>query len=89
MVNIKNGIKEDKIKETNQSTNQIKNVIQEKKENLDNDKTIKLPNENKNFTEMVSNFDNLISLCLKHKEMQLKYDLEKNVSLVKFSNVQI
>ena len=31
----------------------------------------------------------LISLCLKHKEMQLKYDLEKNVSLVKFSNGQM
>jgi len=28
-------------------------------------------------------------LCLKYKEMQLKYDLEKNVSLVKFSNGQI
>jgi len=60
-----------------------------KKEILDNDKTFKLPNENKNSTETVSNFDNLISLCLKHKEMQLKYDLEKNVSLVKFSNGQM
>ena len=87
--NIKNEIKKDIIKETNQSTDQIKNVIQEKKEILDNDNTFKLPNENKNSTETVSNFDNLISLCLKHKEMQLKYDLEKNVSLVKFSNGQM
>ena len=87
--NIKNEIKKDIVKETNQSTDQIKNVIQEKKKILDNDKTFKLPNENKNSTEMVSNFDNLISLCLKHKEMQLKYDLEKNVSLVKFSNGQM
>ena len=87
--NIKNEIKKDIIKETNQSTDQIKNVIQEKKEILENDKTFKLPNENKNSTETVSNFDNLISLCLKHKEMQLKYDLEKNVSLVKFSNGQM
>jgi len=87
--NIKNQIKEDVIKETNQSTDQIKNVIQEKKEILDNDKTFKLLNESKNSTETVSNFDNLISLCLKHKEMQLKYDLEKNVSLLKFSNGQI
>ena len=84
--NIKNEIKKDIIKETTQSTDQIKNVIQEKKEILDNDKTFKLPNENKNSTETVSNFDNLISLCLKHKEMQLKHDLERNVSLVKFSN---
>ena len=87
--NIKNEIKKDIIKETNQSTDQIKNIVQEKKEILDNDKTFKLPNENKNSTETVSNFDNLISLCLKHKEMQLKYDLEKNVSLVKFSNGQM
>ena len=87
--NIENEINKDIIKETNQSTDQIKNVIQEKKEILDNDKTFKLPNENKNSTETVSNFDNLISLCLKHKEMQLKYDLEKNVSLVKFSNGQM
>jgi len=75
--NIKNEIKKDIIKETNQSTDQIKNIIQEKKEILDNDKTFKLPNENKNSTETVSNFDNL------------KYDLEKNVSLVKFSNGQM
>ena len=87
--NIKNEIKKDIIKETNQSTDQIKNVIQEKKEILDNDKISKLLNENKNPPEIVSSFDNLISLCLKHKEMQLKYDLEKNVSLVKFSNGQM
>lgn len=87
--NIKNEIKEDIIKETNQSTNQIKNIIQEKKEILDNDQISELLNENKNPPEIVSSFDNLISLCLKHKEMQLKYDLEKNVNLVKFSNGQI
>ena len=55
--NIKNEIKKDIIKETNQSTDQIKNIIQEKKEILDNDKTFKLPNENKDSTETVSNFD--------------------------------
>jgi DNA polymerase-3 subunit gamma/tau len=87
--NIKNEIMKDIIKETSQSTDQIKNVIQEKKEILDNDKTFKLPNENKNPTETVSNFDDLISLCLKHKEMQLKYDLERNVNLIKFSNGQM
>ena len=84
--NIKNEIKEDIIKETKQSTDQIKNIIQEKKEILDNDKISKFLIENKNFSESVLSFDRLISLCLKHKEMQLKYDLEKNVSLVKFSN---
>ena len=84
--NIKNEIREDIIRDTNQSTDQIKNIIQEKKEILDNDKISKLLNKKQNLTEVVSSFDSLISLCLKHKEMQLKYDLEKNVSLVKFSN---
>ena len=87
--NIKNEINKDIIKETNQSTDQIKNVIQEKKEILDNDQISELLNENKNPPEIVSSFDSLIGLCLKHKEMQLKYDLEKNVSLVKFSNGQM
>jgi len=87
--NIKSEIKKDIIKETNQSTDQIKNVIQEKKKFLNNDNTFILPNENKNPTETVSSFDNLIDLCLKYKEMQLKYDLEKNISLVKFSNGQM
>ena len=56
---------------------------------LYNDKISKLLNEHKNPPEAVLSFNNLISLCLKHKEMQLKYDLEKNVSLVKFSNGQM
>ena len=87
--NKKNETKEDIIKKTSQSTDQIKNIIQEKKEISDNDGISKLPNKNKNPSEIVSNFDSLISLCSKHKEMQLKYDLEKNVSLVKFLNGQI
>ena len=37
----------------------------------------------------MSSFNDLISLSLKYKEIQLKYDLEKNVSLVKFLNGQI
>ena len=56
---------------------------------MDNGKISTLLNENKNFPEAVSNFNSLISLCLKHKEMQLKYDLEKNVRLVRFSNGQL
>ena len=87
--NTKNEIKENIIKETSQSADQIKNIVQEKKEILNNDKASNLPNENKSPHETVLKFDSLISLCLKYKEMQLKYDLEKNVNLVKFSNGQI
>ena len=86
--NIKNEIKEDIIKETNQSMDQVKNIIQEKKEIVNNDKITKLLNEKKNSPEAMSSFDDLISLCLKHKEIQLKYNLE-NASLVKFSNGQM
>ena len=87
--NVNNKTKEYIVKEKNQPADQIKNIIQEKKEILDDDKISKLPNENKNPLEEISNFESLISLCLKHKEMELKYDLEKNVSLVKFSNGQL
>ena len=87
--NTKNEIKENIIKETSQSADQIKNIVQEKKEILNNDKASNLPNENKCPHETVLKFDSLIGLCLKYKEMQLKYDLEKNVNLVKFSNGQI
>ena len=87
--NIKSQIKKDTVKEKNQSTDQIKNIIQEKKDILNNDKISKLLNENMTSPEALTSFDSLINLCLKHKEMQLKYDLEKNVSLVKFSNGQM
>lgn len=80
---IKNSMRDNDIKETIQSKDQMKNIIQEKKEILDNE------NENNNLIKPVLKFDDLISLCLKHKEMKLKYDLEKNVSLVKFLNGQI
>ena len=46
--NIKNEIKEDITKETSQSTDQVKNIIQEKREIVDNDKITKLLNENQN-----------------------------------------
>ena len=52
-------------------------------------KVFKLLNENQNPPEVITSFDSLISLCLKHKEMELKYDLEKNVSLIKFSSGQM
>ena len=85
----KNEIKENIIKKTNESTDQIKNIIQEKKEILNNDKISKLLNKNNNPHVTVPSFAKLISLCLKNKEMQLKYDLEKNVSLVKFLDGQM
>ena len=65
-----------------QSTTQIKNVSQEiesPKQNL---------NQN-NLTSKINSFEELISLVGKNKEIQLKFDLEKNVRLVKFSEGKI
>ena len=57
--------------------NQIKNIKQE------DEKT-----ERKNTIE-IKNFEDLIEICLKKKEMKLKYELENNVNLVSFSNMNI
>ena len=39
--------------------------------------------------EKVSSLEDLISLSLRKKEIHLKYDLEKNVNLIKFSEGKI
>ena len=57
--------------------NQIKNIKQE-------DEKI----EKKNTIE-INNLNDLIEICLKKKEMKLKYELENNVNLVSFSNMNI
>ena len=46
-------------------------------------------NEKGNHTEVLSSFADLIIWASKKKEVELKYDLEKNVNLVKFSNGKI
>ncbi len=47
-------------------------------------------NLNKNQKKIkVSSFEDLIELTSKKKEIQLKYDLEKNVNLIKFSEGKI
>ena len=67
-----------------ETVNQIKNVAQEKK--------IKLQTqiENKATNEItIKSFNELIDICSTNKEIQLKYELEKNVSLVKFESGRI
>jgi DNA polymerase-3 subunit gamma/tau len=68
------------------SKDQIKNTIQTKPTLSSlNPKSL-----SKNiFLEQVSSFEDLILLSSKKKEIQLKYDLEKNVNLVKFSKGKI
>jgi DNA polymerase-3 subunit gamma/tau len=64
--------------------NQIKNVSQEKKIKLDPKIDTKVLSEIK-----IQSFSELVDLCASKKEMKLKYELEKNVNLVKFENCRI
>ena len=38
---------------------------------------------------LINSFDELLNICAKKKEIQLKYELEKNVNLVKFERNMI
>tara|TARA_Y100000992_G_scaffold282460_1_gene230987 strand:+ start:1430 stop:3094 length:1665 start_codon:yes stop_codon:yes gene_type:complete len=64
--------------------NQIKNVSQEKKIKLETQVETKGVNQ-----LQIKTFKELIDICSQKKEMQLKYELEKNVNLVKFDNKRI
>ncbi len=74
-------------KETNISSkmiNQIKNVSQEEKSKPEVQTEIKA---DKNF--IIKSFNDLIEVCSNKKEIKLKYELEKNVNLVKFEKNRI
>ena len=64
--------------------NQIKNVAQEKKTKPQIQVETKITNEIK-----IESFYELLNVCSIKKEMKLKYELEKNVNLVKFENGRI
>ena len=68
------------------STEQIKNIVQTKSE----PSSLKpnLATENLK-AESIKTFKDLMEVVSKKKEIELKYDLEKNVSLVKFSDGKI
>ena len=68
------------------SKDQIKNIIQTKP-TLSSLETKNLSKDI--LKEEISSFEELISLSSKKREIQLKYDLEKNVNLVKFSKGKI
>ena len=83
---ISNNVKNEKSEISKISKNQIKNTIQTKPilsslnpENLSKDI----------FVEKVSSFEELILLSSKKMEIHLKYDLENNVNLIKFSEGKI
>ena len=67
-----------------ETINQIKNVAQEKKIKTHPHPQIKAINE-----IIIKSFNELLDICFTKKEMKLKYELEKNVNLVKFENGRI
>ena len=77
---IKNKEALDQIK--GQTIDQIKNIVQEDKDKLNIDKSVK------NLIEIKS-FDELIKTCDQKKEIKLKYELENNVNLVSFEKNRI
>jgi len=68
------------------SKDQIKNTIQTKPKltNLSSDEL-----SAKSNLEIISSFEDLIKLSSKKKEIELKYELERNVSLIKFTEGKI
>ena len=81
-----------KIEENDKEVNQ-KSPIKDQLKNIDQIKTLvnksldAKPKKDKNF--QVRSFEELIALTEKNKESELKYDLERNVKLVKFENGKI
>jgi DNA polymerase-3 subunit gamma/tau len=69
---------------SNDTINQIKNTSQEKKPKINLKKEINALNEIN-----INSFEDLIEICNSKKEIKLKFELEKNVNLVKFEKNRI
>jgi len=85
----KNAIIDQKItvenkKSKSEATNQLKNINQIKIDNLkDNEK------KNDEVKNNINSFQDLINITEREKEVELKYDLERNVNLVSFKEGKI
>jgi DNA polymerase-3 subunit gamma/tau len=70
--------------DNSRTVNQIKNIAQEEKQKPEVKPEIKTIDKN-----LINSFDDLLSVCTSKKEIKLKYELEKNVNLVKFERNRI
>ena len=77
-------IEKKKIENSIEFVDQIKNISQEKKNKPEIDNNIKALDKN-----LINSFNDLLDVCLQKKEIKLKYELEKNVNLVKFEKNRI
>ena len=78
-IDMDNSLKTIETKEQSKTVNQIKNISQEEKSKPEIQTEIK--SEKKS---LIKSLEELIAVCSKHREVKLKYELEKNVNLVKF-----
>jgi DNA polymerase-3 subunit gamma/tau len=69
---------------TIQAVNQIKNIAQEIKDKPEIKSEVEANNKN-----LINSFNDLLEVCAKKKEIKLKFELEKNVNLVKFEKNRI
>jgi len=63
---------------------QIKNISQEEKQNPEIQTEVKAE-----IKTLIKSFDELIAICTSKRELKLKFELEKNVNLVKFEKNRI
>ena len=70
--------------DNSRTVNQIKNIAQEEKQKPEVKPEIKTIDKN-----LINSFDDLLNVCTSKKEIKLKYELEKNVNLVKFERNRI
>ena len=75
---------ENNFQDNSRTVNQIKNIAQEEKQKPEAKPEIKTIDKN-----LINSFDDLINVCTSKKEIKLKYELEKNVNLVKFERNRI
>ena len=76
--------KQTDIENVTQAIDQIKNIAQEKKIKLEIETEIKAIDKS-----LINSFNDLLDACSEKKEIKLKYELEKNVNLVKFERNRI
>jgi DNA polymerase-3 subunit gamma/tau len=75
---------ENNFQDNSRTVNQIKNIAQEEKQKPEAKPEIKTIDKN-----LINSFDDLLNVCTSKKEIKLKYELEKNVNLVKFERNRI
>ena len=76
--------KNSEIERATQTVDQIKIMTQEKKNKPEIETEIKAIDKN-----LINSFNDLLDVCSQKKEIKLKYELEKNVNLVKFERNRI